>query len=195
SANYLPRPPLRLLPLLLPLLLRPPPIEPDERDGGDTEAPPERPDELGRTFVGRDAGLAGRAELDGRPVDEGRTFVGRLVEDGRVVCSAGRRVVPVGLPTCPAGRCVPVRIPSRVRTSPEPDGLIVSPARVSRLPPVTDALLPPAALVTIRPLASRAIAPFGLRTAERAVRVLIRSRDAERGALVRLSTMTYPGYP
>lgn len=189
--SYLPRPPLRLLP---PLLLRPPPMEPDEREGGDTEGPLDLPPELGRTLVGRDAGRAGRAELEGRLVDDGRTLWPdgrRVVPDGRTLWPAGRRVVPDGRTLCPDGRrVVPLLMPSLLRISREPEGRIDSRVRVPRLTSPADARRPPAARVTIRPFASRARVPFGLRTAERAVRALIRSREAERGALVRLSTMT-----
>ena len=196
---YLPRPPERLPPLLR----APPPMPPDERGAGEIE-PPDLP-ELGRTPEGREAGrgaglaagraglAAGRAEPEGLAAGLAAGRVGRLVAAGLVACPAGR-LVPTDGRTARPGCCrVVLRTPSRLRT-PLADGLTDSRVRVPRLTWPADARRPPvAARVIMRPLAPRASVPFALRTVERAVRVLIRSRDAERGALVRLSIMTRPG--
>lgn len=188
--NYLPLPPPpRLLP---PLLLLPP----EEREGGDTDVPRELLPELGLTVDGRGAGaglvvLVGLVVFVGRLVDDGRVLCPAglpVVPDGRTFCPAGLRVVPDGCTLCPAGRRTPpvLRVPRVV----VPVGLTVL-----RAPPLTsdDARLPTAARVAIRPLASRARVPSAFRAVERAVRTLIRSLEAERGALVRLSIIAYPG--
>ena len=94
-----PPPPRLLLPPLLPRLL--PPLEPEDRDGGETDEPRELPpDERGATLLGlegrdgvalgrEEVGRAGRALLpDGRLVDDGRTpseGLRELPEDGLTV--------------------------------------------------------------------------------------------------------------
>lgn len=174
------------------------PLEPDDRDGGDTDDPRELLPEgrgavvlgrvcrgAGRVVLGRaGAGRAGRALLPAgrRVVDEGRTPLD------------GRRELPEGLTASPVGRrVVPLRTPSVLR---EPR--VVAPGRtVPRVPVLTSGLALPrvvAVRVEIRPLASREIAVrVALRVAVRDVRVFIRSREDERTAIRRLFTTTAPG--
>ena len=88
----------RLLPLLLLLPRLVLPLEPDDRDGGDTEPRELLPDERGgATLRGRD-GVAGLALLCGLDV-LGRALVlpeeGRVVDDGRT--PDGLRELPDGL--------------------------------------------------------------------------------------------------
>lgn len=203
-----PRP---LPPLLLPLLA--PPLEPDDRDGGDTDPRERPPDDLGgATLRGRDGrdgrallgldGLAGRA-LAGLAGRDGLALAGlagrallpagRRVDEGRTPVD-GRREVPDGRTARPEGRRdVPLRMPSVFRVP-----RVVVPGRTAPRVPVRtpEPLVPRVATVRVemRPFASRDIA---VRVAERVeardVRVFIRSRDDERATIRRLLTMIAPG--
>lgn len=194
ESYYRPLPPLRLLPPLLPRLLLPD-DDPEERDGGDTEEPPELlPDERGAEVLGREAGRDG--------VALGRELVGRA---GRALLPDGRRVDD-GL--TPLAGCLelPGLTASPVGLRDVLPGLMASLVRVPVLPRVTDVRVLPAvprvatARVEMRPLASRLIA---VREAvrvvvpadrlERPVLTSIRERDAERMPRVRLSTIMVPG--
>lgn len=188
---YLPLPPLRPPPPLLPRLLVP--LDPEDRDGGDTEPLELLPDERGATLLGREGrdGAALGRELDGR---EGRALLpdGRRVDDGLTPLEGLLELL--GLTASPAG----LRVVLLGRTD--------SRVRVPELPRVTDVRVLPAALprvaterVEIRPFASRLIA---VRDAvrvvpadrfERPVLTSIRDRDADRMPLVRLSIITAPG--
>lgn len=188
---YLPLPPLRLLPPLLPRLL--PADPPEDRDGGDTEPRELLPDERGATLLGlegREGAALGR-ELDGRA---GRALLpdGRCVDDGLTPLE-GLLELP-GLTASPDG--LREVLPGR----------IASLERVPVVPRVTEVRVLPAlprvamGRVEMRPFASRLIA---VREAvrvvapadrlERPVLTSIRERDADRIPLVRLSTIMVPG--
>src|SRR5690606_12574417 len=123
-----------------------------EGAGRDTE-PLDLP-ELGRTLLGREAGRAGRAELEGRLVDEGLTRWpdGRRVPDGLTRSPEGRRV-PDGRTRSPDGRGAVLRIPSLSRELRLPVGRTDSRVRVPRLTSPDDARRPAVPRVMIRPLA------------------------------------------